>query len=671
MPHHKEEVEECARAGDVPRGSASPVLPSSVHPLLRLQRAVGNRTVQRLLRAPVPGAMRIGPEDDEHEREADLAAERVMGMDVPTTASEPDLEASSGELDEEEAGDEEGGGGEGEIAPDTDTEGPGSNVTVSPVSPGPVSVTGVRRKALDLSDATVSTVGGGEPAARFIGALGGGDGLGRELPADARAYFEPRFGYSFDGVRLHSDDGAAAAARSLNARAFTIGRDIAFGAGELRTDTHDGRRLLAHELAHVVQQHADSASGPAGQVQRRVTMPARGTTTWRSVGVPELVLFLRGVFTSRTERRLARRIVEDLVASGDEFRFSHRSEFRTEVVKRVETSRRMQTSQRAVRGDKAFGYPFSSPSLYWGPRVNDAARDYWTPAVVDGYSRRRDPVKRQQIQRLPRKRRYTVYGDPAPGYSWGLTSTGRSDPFEAIDKLFRPQSAHKRTLIHCDYLVSLVHYQSFARAVGKAEFNRRLTAFGLDNIRLKWNAFAELELERVVGGATVPGIGSLQKVRPSSPADLVIGDHVYFWNHHAYGLINAKIGNAWKLENAVLIDRREGKDIFLGHGSGERTAEQMHQKLADEYNEVARTALRLIARTGSKDAGVRTRAEAELGDRFPNVKRVGTEWRVQGAFGSRSVDEPLREIRGNEVIGLKDPNDPTSMNWVRRPAESR
>jgi hypothetical protein len=69
-----------------------------------------------------------------------------------------------------------------------------------------------------------------------------------------RAFFEPRFDYDFGAVRTHAGPGAAAAARSLNARAFTVGRDIAFASGEFRPDAPEGRRLLAHELAHVVQQ---------------------------------------------------------------------------------------------------------------------------------------------------------------------------------------------------------------------------------------------------------------------------------------------------------------------------------------------------------------------------------------------------------------------------------
>ncbi|MEE9464059.1 MAG: DUF4157 domain-containing protein [Candidatus Neomarinimicrobiota bacterium] len=65
---------------------------------------------------------------------------------------------------------------------------------------------------------------------------------------------EPRFGHDFSHVRVHTGARAAETARAVNAQAFTVGRDVVFGAGQYAPDAHGGRRLLAHELAHVVQQ---------------------------------------------------------------------------------------------------------------------------------------------------------------------------------------------------------------------------------------------------------------------------------------------------------------------------------------------------------------------------------------------------------------------------------
>lgn len=82
---------------------------------------------------------------------------------------------------------------------------------------------------------------------------------GRPLDPATRAFMEPRFGHDFGGVRVHSDARAAASARSIDARAYTVGRDVVFGAGQYATGTAEGRSLLAHELAHVVQQGMGAA----------------------------------------------------------------------------------------------------------------------------------------------------------------------------------------------------------------------------------------------------------------------------------------------------------------------------------------------------------------------------------------------------------------------------
>jgi len=77
---------------------------------------------------------------------------------------------------------------------------------------------------------------------------------GQPLPASERAFFEPRFGYQFDHVKVHTDHTANNLARDLGARAFTTGRDIYFQQGEYQPGSSAGRELLAHELTHVVQQ---------------------------------------------------------------------------------------------------------------------------------------------------------------------------------------------------------------------------------------------------------------------------------------------------------------------------------------------------------------------------------------------------------------------------------
>lgn len=77
---------------------------------------------------------------------------------------------------------------------------------------------------------------------------------GQQLDSATRAFFEPRFGSDLSHVRVHSDPLADQSAESIQARAYTLGNNIVFGFGEYNPDSDGGKRLLAHELAHVAQQ---------------------------------------------------------------------------------------------------------------------------------------------------------------------------------------------------------------------------------------------------------------------------------------------------------------------------------------------------------------------------------------------------------------------------------
>ena len=79
---------------------------------------------------------------------------------------------------------------------------------------------------------------------------------GQPLTNEQKAYFEPRFGVDFSSVRVHTDASADTAARAVGGYAYTRGSDIIFREGQYRPHAYAGRQLLAHELAHVVQQGA-------------------------------------------------------------------------------------------------------------------------------------------------------------------------------------------------------------------------------------------------------------------------------------------------------------------------------------------------------------------------------------------------------------------------------
>jgi hypothetical protein len=83
---------------------------------------------------------------------------------------------------------------------------------------------------------------------------------GEPLDAVTRDDMENRFGHDFSRVRVHTDSGAGDSARAVDALAYTVGRDMVFAPGQYAPNTMAGRRLLAHELAHVVQQSSGVAN---------------------------------------------------------------------------------------------------------------------------------------------------------------------------------------------------------------------------------------------------------------------------------------------------------------------------------------------------------------------------------------------------------------------------
>lgn len=99
---------------------------------------------------------------------------------------------------------------------------------------------------------------------------------GVPLDSSTREFMESRFGRDFSAVRVHADDGAARSAHAVNARAYTVGRHVVFGAGERQFGSESGKRLLAHELAHVVQQSEHRAPP---RVQRTITVQNPTGTT--------------------------------------------------------------------------------------------------------------------------------------------------------------------------------------------------------------------------------------------------------------------------------------------------------------------------------------------------------------------------------------------------------
>jgi len=170
---------------------------------------------------PLQAKLTVGAPNDAFEQEADSVAERIMRM---TNESPPT--------------------GEGHGAPEV----------IQRACTGCEEEDVVRRK-VDRSEAGMHA----SPDAEAVISSSGSP-----LDADARSFMEQRFGLDFSRIRIHADSRSAASAEALHAHAYTVGNHIAFARGQYAPNSNAGRRLLAHELTHTIQQQ-----GPGnGKIQR-------------------------------------------------------------------------------------------------------------------------------------------------------------------------------------------------------------------------------------------------------------------------------------------------------------------------------------------------------------------------------------------------------------------
>jgi hypothetical protein len=227
---------------------------------------------------PVQAKLKIGQPDDKYEREADQVADMVMSM------PEPRVQRQVGPEEEEEDETVQTKPLTAQITPLVQRQPePEEEEEEEPIQAKLEDGAQLQRQEEELEEEEeepiqTKQVGGQTPQVSSnleaqIHSLRGG---GQPLPESARALFEPRLGYSFSQVRVHSNQSADKAARAINARAFTSGRDIWFASGRYSSDTSSGRHLLAHELVHMVQQtrgFAQSSIGspvmPGGRIQRK------------------------------------------------------------------------------------------------------------------------------------------------------------------------------------------------------------------------------------------------------------------------------------------------------------------------------------------------------------------------------------------------------------------
>ncbi len=289
------------------------------HVVSRLQKQYGNTTVQRMYASGLLQAkLKMGAPGDKYEREADSVADRVMNMPEPNIGRQVDKEAQirtmpladqitplaqrqideedkvqSQPEEEEEAAQEkliQRQEEEEEVQQQPEEEEESAQTKLLHRQPEeeeePTQAKYLQRQEEEEEPAQAKFIqrqeeeeevqpqteeeeepvqakstssGTGRISPAIESGIKSARGGGRLLPESTRSFFEPRFGADFSGVKVHTDANAHHLARSMNAKAFTVGRDVVFGSGQYSPDSSIGKNLLAHELVHVIQQKGRNA----------------------------------------------------------------------------------------------------------------------------------------------------------------------------------------------------------------------------------------------------------------------------------------------------------------------------------------------------------------------------------------------------------------------------
>jgi len=304
-----------------------------LHPVLHLQHTLGNQAVSRLVQAK----LKIGQPGDRYEQEADRVADTVMrqpvgGATILERRRDPVIMRACPSCEEELPRRQR----QGKPCPECEANLPADERRRLREERQQIrQEQQERRRALQQQREEEPLQRKELPGQGHEQTPNLDDQLnvtlnsgGQVIPAATRTFMEANLGHEFSEVRVHTDAQAAEAARQVRARAFTLGKNVVFGAGEYTPETVQGRRLLAHELTHVVQQGQSrqlspaSHPNPAAKLQQTPSGPSL-----QRVGVGEnIARFFGGGTFSEEELQTylaflkARRHIEDSFDSDNKAR---------------------------------------------------------------------------------------------------------------------------------------------------------------------------------------------------------------------------------------------------------------------------------------------------------------------------------------------------------------
>lgn len=367
-------------------------------------------------------------------------------------------------------------------------------------------------------------------------------GQGSPLPGGVRSRMESAFGSSFSGVRLHTDATGAQLSESLNARAFTVGEHVAFGSGEFQPGTIAGDALIAHELAHVVQQGGatevagKSPNGDA-ELESDADRSATGAVTSLWAGMPGRI-----APAIRSGLRLQR----------------CRHDKEPDKTPEIEATADALGEHAVSCMIKANEGPHTKTSGIWYASSYKASfPDDWDPDYVNGYAN-------------------PDYWERVGSKQWRL-------------KKERSASAGVKawlkglTIAECYSTAIVSEVDAMRAAIGDAKFDE---LYGSEDKTV----VPRLELGIEGSNALDDTLKHLDKPSDTAKVGTVgnrpaqVGQWAYFTNHPMYLLKHP--GGSYQGENAMLrADKSpDGEQLWEGLGQAKVTEKQMYANMMADYN---------------------------------------------------------------------------------------
>lgn len=379
---------------------------------------------------------------------------------------------------------------------------------------------------------------------------------GSPLEGGVRTRMESAFGYSFSRVRVHNDPKAGRLSSDLNARAFTIGSDVAFASGEYRPGTLIGDALIAHELAHVIQQGSGTQAAGAGysSMEEDADRSAVGAMISSRGGA----MLANAMPSLRSGLKLQR--------CGDGKKPEEKADEKTgEKTETACTAQAIGThaaecmarsNEQPYGLDKGIHYPGN-----FKEELKKAGKpELWSEDYRKGYA---DPT----------------YFDPLSGsFDWRLKKGVSASA--GIKKWLTGL-----TIAECNSTVVACEYDSFRAAAGDQKFDEQFGSASKElpdeaRMRIKKTGTSGTPIGAFMTPTEAAKSGDIGTFG-NRPAE--IGEWYYFSNHPMYLLKHP--GNDWQGENAVYAGRNDaGEQTWTGLGANKRTEQALLDEMIEYYN---------------------------------------------------------------------------------------